>query len=237
MTTIDSQVALVTGASRGLGKAFVTELLARGARRVYATARDPLTVDASDPRVVALRLDVTDPASAAELATQVPDLTVLINNAGISVNASLYSSNLEDVRREFETNFYGPLVVTRALGPIIAANGGGTILNVHSLLSWLGVAGSYSAGKAALWSATNSLRLELAPQDIQVVGLHVGYIDTDMTVNVTAPKLPARQVVAEALDVVEAGGYEVLVGDMTRRVKAALSQDIATQYPQLAVGV
>ena len=237
MTVLNDQVALVTGASRGLGKAFVAELLARGVSKVYATARNPLSVDASDPRVVPLRLDVTDPASSAALAAEIPDLTVLINNAGIAVGASLYSGDLDEVRREFETNFYGPVLVTRALGPIIAGNGGGAVLNVASVLSWIALSGSYSANKAALWSATNSLRLELAPQNIQVVGLHVGYIDTEMTSNVTAEKLPAAQVVREALDVVESGGFEALVGDLTRQVKAGLSADVSALYPQLAASV
>ncbi len=237
MTQLGNQVALVTGASRGLGKAFVDELLDRGVRKVYAAVRTPDDVVDADPRVVPIRLDVTDPETIAAVAGQVDDLTVLINNAGITTGTSLYTGDLELVRSEFETNFYGPLLVTRALAPIIAGNGGGAILNVASVLSWIGLAGAYSASKAALWSATNSLRLDLAPEHIQVVGLHVGYIDTDMTADIHAPKLPAAQVVREALDVVEEGGFEVLVGDVARQVKAGLSGDISTLYPQLLASV
>jgi NAD(P)-dependent dehydrogenase (short-subunit alcohol dehydrogenase family) len=139
------------------------------------------------------------------------------------------------VRRDFETNFYGPLHVTRAFAPIIEANGGGHILNVHSALSWLGSAGSYSASKAAaLWSMTNSLRLDLAPKRIVVTGLHVGYVDTDMTANIDSPKNRPEDVVALALDGVEQDAYEVLADDVSRSVKSRLADDIVAMYPQLA---
>ncbi|MET8723104.1 MULTISPECIES: SDR family oxidoreductase [Streptomyces] len=234
MTTIKDSVVLVTGGSRGLGKALVEELYERGAAKVYATARDPRAV--THPDAVPLALEVTDPASVAAVAARTPDVTVLINNAGISLGAhSLLDAPLDDVRREFETNFYGPLLVTRALVPVIERNGGGHLLNVHSVLSWLGIAGSYSATKAALWSQTNSLRLELRPRGIEVTGLHVGYIDTDMTSGIDAPKSDARDVAALALDGVEAGAHEVLADDLTRSVKAGLSGDLAALYPQLAL--
>ncbi len=225
MTEINGAVALVTGGNRGLGKAFVTELLNQGAAKVYAAARDPKTVDVDDPRVVPVRLDVTDPASAAAVAAQAGDLTVLINNAGISVRATPLHGDLADVRREFETNFYGPINVTRALAPIIAANGGGAIVNVHSVLSWVG-GSTYSATKAALWSATNTMRGELEPQHIQVVGLHVGYIDTDMAADIDAPKSKASDVARVTLDGVRAGAAEVLADELTRQVKTLLSGDV-----------
>ncbi|ALO99589.1 Short chain dehydrogenase [Streptomyces hygroscopicus subsp. limoneus] len=168
MTSLENAVVLVTGGGRGLGRALVDEVLARGAAKVYATARDPRSV--TSPDVVPLALEVTDPASVAAAAEQAKDVTVLVNNAGVSVQASFLTSPVEDIRREFETNFYGPLQVTRAFVPIIEANGGGHVLNVHSVLSWIGVAGSYSASKAALWSQTNSLRLELKPRGIRCDG-------------------------------------------------------------------
>ncbi|TWV55810.1 SDR family oxidoreductase [Streptomyces misionensis] len=234
MTAIKDSVVLVTGGSRGLGRALVEELYARGAAKVYATARDPRAV--THPDAVPLALEVTDPASVAAVAERTPDVTVLINNAGISVGAnSLLDAPLDAVRREFETNFYGPLLVTRALVPTIERNGGGHLLNVHSVLSWLGIAGSYSATKAALWSQSNSLRLELRPRGIAVTGLHVGYIDTDMTSGVDAPKSDARDVAALALDGIETGAHEVLADDVSRSVKAGLSGDLAALYPQLAL--
>ncbi|MFF5532920.1 SDR family oxidoreductase [Streptomyces cinerochromogenes] len=233
MTSIKNSVALVTGGSRGLGKALVEELYARGAAKVYATARDPRSV--THPDAVPLALEVTDPASVEAAAAQAQDVTVLVNNAGISLGAhSFLDAAVDDVRREFETNFYGPLLVTRAFVPVIERNGGGHLLNVHSVLSWVGVAGSYSATKAALWSQTNSLRLELDPRGIGVTGLHVGYIDTDMVADVDAPKSAPQAVAALALDGVEAGAYEVLADDLSRQVKAGLSGDLAALYPQLA---
>jgi NAD(P)-dependent dehydrogenase (short-subunit alcohol dehydrogenase family) len=231
MTSLNGAVVLITGGNRGLGNALVEEAFARGAAKVYATARDPRTV--AHPGAVPLALEVTDPASVAAAAERARDVTVLINNAGVSVSASLLTAPLDDVRREFETNFYGPLQVTRAFAPAIEGNGGGHILNVHSVLSWIGMAGSYSASKAALWSQTNSLRLELKPRGIDVTGLHVGYVDTDMTANVDAPKSTPEHVAALALDGVESGAYEVLADEMSRKVKANLAADITAMYPQL----
>ncbi|WP_433454928.1 SDR family oxidoreductase [Streptomyces sp. CA-142005] len=232
MTSIKDAVVLVTGGSRGLGKALVEGLYARGAAKVYATARDPRSV--THPDAVPLALEVTDPASVEAAAAQAQDVTILINNAGVSLGArSFLDAPVDDVRREFEINFYGPLLVTRAFVPVIERNGGGHLLNVHSVLSWLGVAGSYSATKAALWSQTNSLRLELRSRGIGVTGLHVGYIDTDMTSDIDAPKSTPGDIAALALDGIENGAYEVLADDRTRDVKAALSGDLAVLYPQL----
>ncbi|WP_031168720.1 SDR family oxidoreductase [Streptomyces durhamensis] len=233
MTSIKNSVALVTGGSRGLGKALVEELYARGAAKVYATARDPHTV--THPDAEPLALEVTDPSSVEAAAARARDVTILVNNAGVSLGArSFLDAPLDDVRREFEINFYGPLLVTRSFVPVVERNGGGHLLNVHSVLSWLGVAGSYSATKAALWSQTNSLRLELRSRGIAVTGLHVGYIDTDMASDIDAPKSAPGAVAALALDGVEAGAYEVLADDLTRSVKAGLSEDLTALYPQLS---
>ncbi|GGT23294.1 SDR family oxidoreductase [Streptomyces chromofuscus] len=232
MTTLEGSVALVTGGSRGIGKALVTALYERGAKKVYATARDPRTV--THPDAVPLALEVGDPASVRAAAAEAQDVTILINNAGAAVQANFLDSPVEDVRREFETNFYGPLLVTRAFVPIIERNGGGHILNVHSVLSWIGLAGSYSASKAAFWSQTNSLRLDLRPRGIEVTGLHVGYVDTDMAAGVDAPKSTPESVAGQALDGIESGAFEVLADDISRRVKAGLSADLAALYPQLA---
>ncbi|MFD8494302.1 SDR family oxidoreductase [Amycolatopsis sp. NPDC059657] len=232
MTAIQGATVLVTGGGRGLGKALVDDLLARGAKKVYATARSPKP--SSDPRVVPLVLEVTDPASVAAAAELAQDVTVLVNNAGVSTSASFLDGPVEDVRAEFETNFYGPLHLVRAFAPIIERNGGGHVLNVHSVLSWVGLTDGYSASKAAVWSLSNSLRLHLKPKGIGVTGLHVGYIDTDMAAHIDAPKSSPESVAKQALDGIESGAHEVLADDLTRQVKAGLSQDVSVLYPQLA---
>ncbi|MFI1728087.1 SDR family oxidoreductase [Streptomyces acidicola] len=232
MTEIKDAVAFVTGGSRGIGRALVEELYVRGAAKVYATARDPRTV--THPDAVPLALEVTDPASVAAAAAQAQDVTILINNAGAMVGASFLDSPVDDTRREFETNFYGPLLVTRAFVPIIERNGGGHILNVHSALSWLGGYGSYSAAKAALWSQTNSLRLELRPRGIAVTGLHMAQVDTDMTAGFEVPKSTPGDIAALALDGIEEGAHEVLADDITRQVKTGLSGELSVLYPELA---
>ncbi|WP_306367762.1 SDR family oxidoreductase [Nocardiopsis sp. CC223A] len=231
MTAIKGASVIVTGGSRGIGKVLVEELYARGAAKVYATARDPRTV--GHPHAVPLALEVTDPASVAAAAGQARDVTILINNAGAAAGASYLDSPMEDVRRDLETNFYGPLLLTRAFAPVIERNGGGHVLNVHSALSWLADGTPYSASKAALWSQTNSLRLELLPRGIEVTGLHMAYVDTDMTAGVDAPKADPRDIAVAALDGVEAGAHEVLADDTTRWVKSQLSEDLEALYAQL----
>lgn len=232
MTALRNSVVLVTGGSRGVGKALVEELYARGAGKVYATARDPRTV--THPDAVPLALEVTDPASVAAVAEAAQDVTVLINNAGASTGARFLTSPLEDVRSEFDINFYGPLLLARAFVPVIEGNGGGHILNVHSVLSWVTDGGTYSATKAAVWAQTNALRLELHPRGIGVTGLHMAYVDTDMTAGIDAPKSSPRDIAVAALDGVEAGAHEVLADDFTRWVKGSLSADVTTLYGQLA---
>ncbi|HWD80023.1 MAG TPA: SDR family oxidoreductase [Kribbella sp.] len=232
MTTLEGAVVLVTGGQRGIGKAIVDDLLTRGVAKVYATARDPKP--SADPRVVPLPLEVTDQASIDALAAAAPDVTVLINNAGASSPATYLDSTIDDVRAVFEANFFGPLQLTRAFVPIIEKNGGGHILNAHSALSWVARGGAYAATKAALWLQTNAIRLELLGRGIGVTGLHMGYVDTDMTTGVTAPKARPEDIAKAALDGIETGAYEVLADDTARGAKAALSGDLAALYPELA---
>lgn len=234
MTAIAGATVLVTGGSRGIGKSLVEELFKRGAAKVYATARDPRTI--GHPDAIALPLEVTNPESAAKLAELAPDTTILINNAGNTTGASFLGSSIEDIEADLNVNFYGPLYVTRALAPVIERNGGGHILNVHSVLSWVSVPSveAYSASKAALWSQTNALRLALKPRGITVTGLHVGYVDTDFARHVTDPKVSPLAVATAALDGIETNAPEVLVDELTRNVKAGLSADITALYPQVA---
>jgi len=221
MVSIKGSTALVTGGQRGLGKAFVSELLARGATKVYATARIPEASD--DPRIVPVPLDVTDSASVAALADRAGDVSIVINNAGVGGTGPLLSTGINDIRATFETNLFGAIRVAQAFAPILARNGGGALVDIHSALSWIAGGGAYGASKAAFWSATNSLRLELAAQDTLVVGVHLGYADTDLTATVTAPKLDPREVADAVVDGIELGSTEVLVDDTSRYFKQAVA--------------
>src|SRR4051794_1461472 len=221
---IAGSVALVTGANRGLGRVLAEHLLDRGAKTVYAAARNPASI--TDPRLTPVALDVTDPAAVAAAAEQLTDVTLVVNNAGVSGAGSLVgAADLADARAEFETNFWGPVLVTRAFAPVLAANGGGVLVNVLSVLSWaaLPTTGAYSASKAAAWSLTNSARTELRDQNTLVVGVHMGYMDTDMAAHVPGPKLAPADLAGRILDAVEAGHEEVLGDELTRQVKAGLA--------------
>ncbi|MGC5531290.1 SDR family oxidoreductase [Streptomyces sp. SR-10] len=220
---LKNAVAVVTGANRGLGQHLSAQLVERGAK-VYGAARRPETVDV--PGVIPLRLDVTDEESIREAARVASDVTLLINNAGISTGATLIGGDVDEVRREMETNFFGPLAATRAFAPVIEGNGGGAVLNVLSALSWFHPAGlgSYAASKAAAWALSGATREELAPRGIAVSALHVGYMDTDMAAGVPAgQKTAAANVAAQALQGIEAGLSEVLADETSRYVKQGLS--------------
>ncbi|MET9974746.1 SDR family oxidoreductase [Streptomyces microflavus] len=216
-------VVVVTGANRGLGRHLAAQLLERGAK-VYAAARRPESVDL--PGAVPLRLDVTDEESIRAAAHTASDTTLLVNNAGISTATSLLTGDLGAVRLEMETNFYGPLAVTRAFAPVIEGNGGGAVLNVLSVLSWLHPAGlgSYAAAKAAAWALTDAAREELAPRGIVVSALHVGYMDTDMAVTVPADqKADPADVAAQALRGIEKSLPEILADETTRYIRQGLA--------------
>lgn len=230
MPTISGSVVLVTGANGGLGTHFVTHALERGAAKVYAAARTPREWD--DCRVVPLRLDVTARSSvAAAAAAAAHDTTMIVNNAGALDDSSLLG-DLTAARQLFETNFWGALEVTNAFRAALATSGG-TVLNVLSVLSWLGQGDTYSATKAALWSATNTQRLILAPEGIHVASLHLGYADTPMAQGATGAKTDPADVVRAAYDGIEGDEFEILVDDLSRRVKAGLAGPIETLYPQL----
>ncbi|MBU8819392.1 SDR family oxidoreductase [Mycolicibacterium goodii] len=217
-------VALVTGANRGLGRRLAAELVARGAK-VYAAARRPETVDL--PGVVPIPLDITDPDSVRRAAEIAEDVTVLVNNAGISTRANLLTGPIADIRAEMETHYFGTLNVTRAFTPIIERNGGGAILNVLSVLSWMHppTSGAYASAKAAAWALTDAVRAELAPRGIHVAALHVGYMDTDMVRYVPADqKSDPAVVAAQAIDGLLNGADEILADEWARTAKAQLSQ-------------
>jgi len=220
---IQDSVVLVTGANRGLGKAFARALVERGAT-VYAGARDPLSV--ADPDVRPVALDVTDPESVTRAAESLRDVTIVINNAGIlRAGPPIGAASVDDARAEMEVNYFGPLQVSRAFAPVLAANGGGALVNVLSALSFTPVvqAASYSASKSAAWSLTRSVRDELREQGTLVVAVHAGFIDTDMAKGDDAPKTTPEDVVAQVLDAIEQDREEVLADQISRDFKASLS--------------
>jgi len=234
---IAGSVALVTGASRGIGAEFVRQLRERGAARVYAGVRDLRSVDPPDG-VEAVRLDVTDRAQIAAAVAGATDVQLLVNNAGMVAIQPLVGGDEAIVRSEFETNVFGLLRVSSAFAPVLAANGGGAMLNVLSAASWISVPGtaSYSASKAAAWSLTDGLRFELARQGTQVTALHMGPVDTDMGAQVGSglEMVSAAEVVTAALEGLEAGAVEVLTDDLTREIKAGLIADPAERHAALA---
>lgn len=220
---LDGRTVLVTGANGGLGQEFVHQALDRGARRVYATARTPRQWD--DARVVPLALDLTDPASVARAADTATDVDLLVNNAAVAPeeDTSVVAGDEEVLRRIFETNVIGTLRVTKALVPALAANGGGAVLNVLSLAAWIPMPTAYAASKAAMWSVTNALRVELASQQTSVTGVIVGMIDTAMSARFDVPKISAASVVEQSYDGAVTGAFEVLADEDSRDVKARLS--------------
>ena len=228
MTQLANQTVLVTGANRGIGQEFVRQLLDRGVAKVYAAARDPRTIVADDPRVVPLQLDVTGAGSVARAAEIAQDVSVVVNNAGIARGASVLDSDTATLRGELETNLFGTLAVASAFADRLAQRSG-VMINIASVASWLPISGTYGVSKAAVWSATDSMRLELGARGVQVVGVHVGYVDTDMTAGIDAAKSSPGDVVQQVLDGVEKGEVEILADDITRAVRATLHQPIETR--------
>jgi NAD(P)-dependent dehydrogenase (short-subunit alcohol dehydrogenase family) len=231
---IEGAVALVTGANRGVGRAYAGELVARGAAKVYGTSRDPAAL--TDPGVSPIALDITDAGRVAEVAQQCADVTLLVNNAGVLEYSSFIgASNLDAARLEMETNYFGTLSMCRAFAPVLGDNGGGAILNMLSVTSFYTnpLDASYGASKAAAWSLTNGIRIELAQQGTLVVAVHASFIDTDMAAMTDAPKVSPESVAQQALDAVASGEIEVLADERTRFVKASLSQDHDLIYPEV----
>jgi NAD(P)-dependent dehydrogenase (short-subunit alcohol dehydrogenase family) len=236
---ITDQVALVTGANRGIGRRFVDELLARGARKVYATARRTDTPQARElaalDRVEVLPVDITDHASVVAAARTATDVTLLINNAGISTSTPLVTGDLDGIRREMDTHFWGTLDMIREFAPTLAAGGGGAIVNVLSALSWFSFPGNgaYAVAKAAEWNMTNGVRLDLAAQGTLVQGVHLGAADTDIMAGYDGVMIDPAVVPRASFDGLAAGAIEVVVDEWSALVKASLAEDPAAFYAQL----
>jgi NAD(P)-dependent dehydrogenase (short-subunit alcohol dehydrogenase family) len=206
-----------------------------GAAKVYAAARNPKAILLSG--VVPLKLDVTREEDVAAAASAAADINLLVNNAGIArPGGYLADGAVEAAREQFEVNFVGPLRMARAFAPVLAKNGGGAILNVLSVASWMNGPGlaTYGASKSAAWALTNGLRIELAQQGTQVVGLHAGFIDTDLARNIDAPKSSPEEIVRTTLDALERGDGQVLADEITRQVHRGLSADPPAYFKSTA---
>ncbi len=231
---IKNSVAIVTGANRGIGLAFVKELIARGAKKIYAGARDPadVTIDGVEP----IKLDVTRADDVVAAATRAKDVTLVVNNAGIGAFGGFLNEGSEDVARSMlETNYFGVLRMSSAFAPTLALHGGGALLNVLSIASFIngGQMAAYAASKSAAWSLTNSLRHELAAQKTQVLGLHMAFVDTDMVRALNQPKCSPADVVKAALDGLEQGLEEVFADERTRAVQRGLTAPRSMYLPPL----
>lgn len=225
---LHNATVLITGANRGIGLAFAREALARGARKVYAGARNPASVTL--PGVEAIALDVNSPEQVAAAARHANDVTLVINNAGIAdLGGFLGEDSIDSARRHMDTNFFGVLRVSQAFAPVLAAQGGGALLNVLSVASWINspLLAVYGASKSAAWALTNGLRNDLRAQGTQVLGLHMGFVDTDLTSGLDMPKSSPEAIVRRAFDALEAGADEVLGDELTQQVKRGLSAEPA----------
>ncbi|MEV4315818.1 SDR family oxidoreductase [Actinocrispum sp. NPDC049592] len=225
---IQGAVALVTGANRGLGAEFAQALLDNGAAKVYAGARNPSSI--TDPRLTPIRLDVTDKESIAAAAAIAPDVNILINNAGIGTRTEIIGDP-KDLRDLLEVNLYGLIDVTRAFAPILAANGGGAVVNMLSVASWRqALLGAYGVSKTAAWGASNAMRVQLAPQGTLVVGVHAGFLETDMADGVTAPKTHPRVVADETMKGLLNDEWEVYGDEVSQVIKSQLSAPLEEMY-------
>jgi NAD(P)-dependent dehydrogenase (short-subunit alcohol dehydrogenase family) len=225
---ISGSAALVTGANRGLGRAFVEALRAAGCAKIYAAARRPdrmATVTGTEP----VELDITNPKQVAAAAARCADINLLINNAGVArFTAALAAPTLDDARLEMETNYFGTLAMCRAFAPVLKANGGGALVNMLSVVSFFNapMQGTYCASKAAAWSLTKDVRFELRAQGTLVVGVYAGYIDTDMTADLdNTPKSSPAAIAARVFAGIEAGEEDILADARSREVFAALRKD------------
>ncbi|MCU0114995.1 SDR family oxidoreductase [Curtobacterium poinsettiae] len=229
---LSGATALVTGTNRGIGRHLAAQLIARGAK-VYATARRPELIDLEG--VERLALDITSPASVAAAAAVATDVDLLINNAGIATTATLLG-DLDAAHADMDTNVWGTLSVIRAFAPVLAANGGGSIVNIASGASWLAMPGAsaYAVSKAALWNMGNALRHELAGQGTAVMSVHLGVADTEMTAGISMAKTDPADVARATLDGVERDDYEVVVDEQAALIKQMLAGDPKELYAVVA---
>lgn len=222
---IEGAVVLITGANRGIGFALANAALAAGARKVYAGMRDPAPMNGVQP----VRLDVTDAAQVPQAARDCGDVTLLINNAGIGQPGGFLTDPDSEaaILRHMQVNVFGMLAMCRAFAPVLRNNGGGAVLNVLSVASWVNSPrlGPYGLSKSAAWALTNGLRTELREQRTLVTALHMGFVDTELVRDFDVPKMTAQDVATQALAGVEAGAEEVLAGTKAHEFKRGLTAE------------
>ena len=238
---IQSAIALVTGANRGIGRAFVEALEQAGAKKIYATARNIESLQeivAINPnRIIPLSLDVTNKAQIEAVAKQAVDVNLLINNAGVTTYDGIFSDrSVTNAQLEMEVNYFGTLNMIRAFAPILKQNGGGAIANLCSLASYVNVpvSATYSASKAALHSLTQGTRAELAKQGTLVIGIYPGPIDTRMAAALTLDKAPVSQVAAALITGIEQGIEDIYPDAMSSNMLANVSQELKNMEQQFA---
>jgi NAD(P)-dependent dehydrogenase (short-subunit alcohol dehydrogenase family) len=228
---IDGSVALVTGASRGIGLAFARALRSHGASKVYAGVRRP--EDFSEPGLEPLLLDVTNPEHIEAAAARATDANIVINNVGIQTGPPLMEGSLDGARLQMEVNYLAPWALSRAFAPVLAANGGGVLVNMLSVASWRANTRfpGYAASKAAEWSLTNALRIGLREQGTAVIAVHVGFVDTDATRGLDVPKVAPAEVAEKTMEAIIRNDPEVLVDGTARRIRSLLSGPLDAVYP------
>ncbi len=232
---IKDKIVLVTGANRGIGEAYVLELLNAGAKKIYAAARNinnlQVLVENNPAIIEPVLLDVTNPAHINALVEKIDALDMLINNAGI-INATdfLSENTLEIARLEMETNYFAPLQLTLALLPLLKQSGQAAIINLSSIagISNFPVIAPYSATKAAMHSLTQGLRANLADQGIIVVGVYPGPIETRMTDGWEAEKAKPLQVAQKTFEALLTGENDVFPDDFSQQMYASF-----LEHPQL----
>jgi short-subunit dehydrogenase len=233
--TIKDSIVLITGATGAIAQALIAGLNARGAKKIYAAARDVSSLAASE-RLVPIKMDVTSDDDVNRAAAHATDVTLLINNAGVNHNtAFLLAADLAIAREEFECNYLAPLRVVRAFAPALIDNKG-AVLNMLTILARvnLPLMGSYCASKAAALSLTQGLRAELGAKGVRVAAALPGAVDTRMTAGLPIPKMSPAEAATEILDGFEVGEEEIYVGDMARGLAAGLASDPKGVERQLA---
>jgi NAD(P)-dependent dehydrogenase (short-subunit alcohol dehydrogenase family) len=235
MMNIAGKKALVTGANRGLGRAFAEALLEAGASTVYAGARNPSMV--SNPRLTAVRLDVTSSRDVAAAAKACGDVDILINNAGVMLARSVLAENSEDaLRREMEVNVFGALAMAKAFAPVLEHNGGGVIVNMLSVVSWYVYPfnATYCASKYAALAVTDGLRIQLKAQGTHVIVVYAGVIDTEMAAALSSgPKTSPQQVAEKTVQGIRAGLDHVLADERAESLWQAVRQDPAKLHAEM----